>query len=58
MNLQRDLHSAGYTSVTKADGYFGTITENAVKAFQRNNNLTVDGLVGEKTKKALWNKLH
>lgn len=58
VNLQRDLHSAGYTSVTKADGYFGTITENAVKAFQRNNNLTVDGLVGEKTKKALWNKLH
>lgn len=58
VNLQKDLHSAGYTSVTKADGYFGTITETAVKNFQRNNGLTVDGLVGDKTKQALWNKLH
>lgn len=37
----------------KADGIFGTLTEKAVKEFQRINNLTVDGIVGIKT----WNKL-
>lgn len=58
VNLQKDLRSAGYTSITKADGYFGTVTETAVKNFQRNNGLTADGLVGDKTKQALWNKLH
>ncbi len=58
VNLQRDLRSANYTSITNADGYFGTITETAVKNFQRNNGLKADGLVGDKTKIALWNKLH
>lgn len=58
VNLQKDLYSAGYTSVTKADGYFGSITKTAVENFQRNNKLTVDGIVGDKTKEALWNKLH
>ena len=58
VNLQKDLRSAGYTSITKADGYSGTVTETAVKNFQRNNGLTADGLVGDKTKQALWNKLH
>lgn len=57
-NLQKDLRSAGYTSISKADGYFGNITLNAVKKFQKNNGLTVDGKVGNQTKKALWNKLH
>lgn len=58
VNLQKDLRAAGYTSITNADGYFGTITETAVKNFQRNNGLTVDGLVGNATKQALWNELH
>ena len=57
-HLQRDLYSAGYTSVTSADGRFGSITETAVKSFQGNNNLTVDGKVGDNTKKKLWKKLH
>lgn len=35
------------------DGIFGPITDEAVKAFQKENSLTVDGIVGEKT----WNKL-
>lgn len=36
-----------------ADGDFGSATENAVEAFQEDNNLTVDGVVGPKT----WAKL-
>lgn len=36
-----------------ADGDFGTETENAVKSFQRKNNLSVDGIIGPKT----WAKL-
>lgn len=35
------------------DGIFGTITEEAVKAFQRANGIIPDGIVGEKT----WAKL-
>jgi len=36
------------------DGDFGAKTEARVKDFQRNNNLTVDGIVGPKT----WQALH
>ena len=35
------------------DGVFGKITEEAVRAFQRKNNLKADGIVGEKT----WEKI-
>lgn len=35
------------------DGSFGTATDNAVRAYQKANGLTVDGSVGSKT----WNKL-
>ncbi|XRG80045.1 peptidoglycan-binding protein [Rossellomorea sp. GAMAL-10_SWC] len=37
----------------KVDGIFGTLTEKAVKEFQRKNDLVVDGIVGVKT----WGKL-
>ena len=33
----------------KADGIFGPITEEAIKAFQRTNGLEVDGIVGADT---------
>lgn len=36
------------------DGIFGDLTEEAVKEFQKENNLVVDGIVGDKT----WSKLH
>ena len=36
-----------------ADGEFGFDTENAVKRFQKNSEIEVDGIVGEDT----WNKL-
>lgn len=36
------------------DGVFGSLTEEAVKEFQRANGLTPDGIVGDKT----WEKLN
>lgn len=40
-----------------ADGSFGDATEAAVRAFQRNNSLSVDGIVGAKTIAALGEAL-
>ena len=53
--LQRMLCAMGYSLGAKkpVDGDFGTKTDAAVKSYQKNNGLTVDGIVGEKT----WNKL-
>jgi len=52
--IQRDLYSIGYTQVGTADGYYGTNTESAVKAFQTANDLTSDGIFGDNSKKMLW----
>ena len=53
--LQRMLCAMGYSLGAKkpVDGDFGTKTDAAVRAYQKKNGLTVDGIVGEKT----WNKL-
>ncbi len=48
-NIQNDLKTLGYLSGA-ADGAFGSGTEAAVKAFQKNHNLTQDGLVGSTTR--------
>jgi len=45
--LQRRLRALGY--LNKVTGYYGTETAEAVKKFQKRNNLTVDGKTGEKT---------
>jgi len=45
------LNNKGYNLVP--DGSFGPATRNAVMAFQRTNNLTVDAIVGPQT----WNAL-
>jgi len=50
--LQFKLNSLGY-SAGNADMSFGPMTENAVRQFQANNGLTVDGIVGSLT----WNRL-
>ena len=50
-NLQELLNSKGFNLTV--DGIFGTLTENSVIAFQLQNGLKTDGVVGEKT----WGKL-
>ena len=50
--IQKRLDSLGYD--VSATGYFGTDTEGAVKAFQKNNELGIDGNVGYYTKEALY----
>lgn len=52
INIQKALKSAGYYQGT-LDGKIGPSTREAVKAFQRDNGLEPDGVVGKKT----WNKL-
>ena len=50
--LQTMLNAKGY-DCGKVDGDFGSKTLAAVKAFQKANGLTVDGVVGQKTWTAL-----
>ncbi|MED1563834.1 hypothetical protein AJ85_17985 [Alkalihalobacillus alcalophilus ATCC 27647 = CGMCC 1.3604] len=53
IELQDVLSNKGFFTYEKSTGYFGTITIDAVKDFQRANNLTADGIVGPKTFAAL-----
>ncbi len=50
--IQTKLKSWGYYSYT-VDGIYGSRTEEAVKLFQKKNGLTVDGMAGPATLKAL-----
>ena len=51
IELQTRLGAAGF--IIPVDGVFSKKTEDAVKAFQADRGLTVDGIVGPKT----WAKL-
>ena len=51
-NLQYALKEA-MVYFGEENGLYDKATIAAVKAFQRNTNLDVDGMVGEKTKEAL-----
>lgn len=53
--LQEDLNSLGYN--LDIDGQFGSETQAAVKEFQKENNLVVDGSVGPVTQAKLTEKL-
>ena len=50
--LQRALNDAGYDAGA-ADGIYGKKTERAVKRFQKDNGLVVDGIAGKRTFEAL-----
>ena len=50
--IQTKLKNWGYYDGA-VDGVFGTSTQEAVKYFQRQNGLTVDGVVGSATARAL-----
>lgn len=49
-HLQRKGYNIGASGI---DGQYGSGTQAAVKQFQRDHGLTVDGIVGEKTREAL-----
>lgn len=46
-SVQNRLKTLGY--VSHVTGYFGSETEDGVKAFQKRNGLSADGMVGQKT---------
>lgn len=48
LQIQKILKSTGYYQ-GKLDGEFGPITEKAVKEFQKNMGMVVDGIIGPKT---------
>lgn len=50
--LQNRMLYLGY-DCGEADGYFGPLTAAAVRAFQQNHSLDVDGIVGSQTRAAL-----
>jgi peptidoglycan hydrolase-like protein with peptidoglycan-binding domain len=50
-NVQQRLKELNYLKTV--DGYFGSGTENAVRAFQERNGLSVDGKVGKNTMSVL-----
>ncbi len=51
IEVQKYLETLGYNVST--DGIFGETTEDAVKEFQQNNNLQIDGIVGGRTHELL-----
>ncbi|EJO5346756.1 N-acetylmuramoyl-L-alanine amidase [Clostridium botulinum] len=56
--IQKVLMNIGYpVGASGADGIYGNGTETAVKAIQKDCNLSVDGVVGKETWKALFRNL-
>lgn len=51
--LQERLCELGYLNKRYITGYFGSLTDDAVKSFQLVNSLSVDGVVGSATTKKL-----
>ena len=56
-NLQADLQALGFKFLKGVDGRFGDETEANVRLFQSGAGLTIDGKVGDKTRKAIAARL-
>ena len=56
LKLQQNLVKLGYTLTP--DGFFGVDTDKVVKAFQKDNGLEPDGIVGAMTLKIIAEKLN
>ena len=52
--LQTKLADMNYTLTYATPGYFDSVTVAAVKAYQKENNLKVDGTVGSVLRRYLW----
>lgn len=52
--LQNRLAALGFLTQAQVDGHYGKTTTTAVKAFQRRNNLSADGVAGPGTLAALY----
>ena len=52
--LQQALLDAGYKQVRVADGIYGQWTYDAVRAYQKDNGLAVDGIAGRNTQNKLY----
>ena len=53
--LQNALIAAGYKSIVRsADGIFGQWTYDAVRAYQKDHGLAVDGIAGKNTQNSLY----
>ncbi|WP_047152491.1 3D domain-containing protein [Aneurinibacillus tyrosinisolvens] len=51
--LQEQLHTKGYFPLDTPTGYYGPITKKAVKHYQKDYDLHVDGIVGSHTFRVL-----
>lgn len=51
--IQTELKNLGYFNYNKVTGYYGSITKEAVKRFQKANGLYADGIIGKQTYNAL-----
>ncbi len=52
--LQQELKNLGYSQIKYVDGIYGKQTYDAVRAFQKNNGLSVDGIAGRSTQNRLY----
>lgn len=52
--IQNRLKELGLYTEPKITGYFGPATQDAVKAFQEASGMAADGIVGKKTKNAMF----
>lgn len=52
--LQKALLAAGYRQVRVADGLYGQWTYDAVRAYQKDHGLAVDGVAGKNTQNSLY----